>query len=134
MDSLRPAEGGNRGARDNVVPTECASGRWRCAVELERALGSRGLSPRCAETPLRLRVTSADNRAGGKREGRVLGKQPTNDAWRVYYERADEVRAVVGDPFKRHIARETLRERILMAGSLLFVLATIGAFCLFTMR
>ncbi|HTB60156.1 MAG TPA: hypothetical protein VLC06_19930 [Polyangia bacterium] len=64
----------------------------------------------------------------------MLGKQPTNDAWRVYYERADEVRAVVGDPFKRHIARETLRERILMAGSLLFVLATIGAFCLFTMR
>jgi hypothetical protein len=64
----------------------------------------------------------------------VLGKQPTNDAWRVYYERADEVRAAVGDPFKRHIARETLRERILMVGSLLFVLATIGAFCLFTMR
>jgi hypothetical protein len=52
----------------------------------------------------------------------------------VYYKRADEVRAVVGDPFKRHIAREALRERIWMVGSLLFVLATIGAFCLFTMR
>lgn len=64
----------------------------------------------------------------------MLGKQPTNEEWRVYYERADEVRAVVGDPFKRHIAREALRERILMAGSFVFVLATIGAFCLFTMR
>jgi hypothetical protein len=64
----------------------------------------------------------------------VLGKQPTNEEWRVYYERADEARAVVGDPFKRHIMREALRERLLMVGSLLFVLATIGAFCLFTMR
>jgi hypothetical protein len=84
--------------------------------------------------PLRLSALSADTRTGGKREGQVLGKQPTNDEWRVYYERAAEVRAVVGDPFKRHLVREAFRERILMVGSLLFVLATIGAFCLFTMR
>jgi hypothetical protein len=64
----------------------------------------------------------------------VVRKQATTDEWRVYYQRADELRAMVGDPFKRHIARETLRERILMIGSALFVLATIGAFCLFTMQ
>jgi hypothetical protein len=62
----------------------------------------------------------------------VLGKQPTNEAWRVYYERADEVRAVVGDPFKRHIAREALRERILVLGSALFVIALVTAFYLLT--
>jgi len=58
----------------------------------------------------------------------VLGKQPTNDEWRVYYERADEVRAVVGDPFKRHIVREALRERILLVGSTVFVMGLVTVF------
>jgi hypothetical protein len=62
----------------------------------------------------------------------LLGKQPTNDAWRVYYERAAEVRAVVGDPFKRHIAREALRERILLAGSTLFIMGLVTVFYLLT--
>ncbi len=58
----------------------------------------------------------------------MLGKQPTNDEWRVYYERADEVRAVVGDPFKRHIVREAFRERILLLGSTLFVMGLVTVF------
>ncbi len=63
----------------------------------------------------------------------MVRDRATNDEWRVYYERAAELRAAVGDPFKRHIEREALRERIFMIGSVLFVLGTIGAFCLFTM-
>jgi hypothetical protein len=63
----------------------------------------------------------------------VVGKRATNEEWRVYYERAAELRATAGDPFKRHLQREALRERILVIGSVVFILATIGAFCLFTM-
>jgi hypothetical protein len=63
----------------------------------------------------------------------VVRERATNDEWRVYYERAAELRAAVGDPFKRHIERQALRERIFMIGSVLFVLGTIGAFCLFAM-
>lgn len=62
----------------------------------------------------------------------MLGKQPTNDEWRVYYERADEVRAVVGDPFKRHIVRKALHERIFVVGSALFVMALATVFYLLT--
>ena len=63
----------------------------------------------------------------------MVRDRATNDEWRVYYERAAELRAAVGDPFKRHLQREALRERIFIVGSVLFVVATIGAFCLFTM-
>ena len=62
----------------------------------------------------------------------MRGKQPTNDEWRVYYERADQVRAVVGDPFKRHLMREALRERILVVGSTLFVMGLVTVFYLLT--
>lgn len=58
----------------------------------------------------------------------------TSEEWRVYYERADELRATVGDPFRRKIRRETIRERILIAGAALSVSALITAFCLLTMR
>lgn len=63
----------------------------------------------------------------------MVRERATNEEWRVYYERAAELRAAVGDPFKRHIERQALRERLFMIGSALFVLATIGAFCLFAM-
>ena len=62
----------------------------------------------------------------------MVKERATNDEWRVYYERAAELRAVVGDPFKRHLQREALRERVLMMGALVAVLATIAAFCLLT--
>jgi hypothetical protein len=87
-----------------------------------------GISPRCAENaaqgPGRFRRCPDNGIEGGP----VLGKQPTNDEWRVYYERADEVRAVVGDPFKRHIVREALRERILLVGSTVFVMGLVTVF------
>lgn len=58
----------------------------------------------------------------------MRGKQATNEEWRVYYERADQLRAVVGDPFRRHIVREALRERILLVGSTLFVMGLVTVF------
>jgi hypothetical protein len=80
-------------------------------------------------------VASADAQSRGEWERCTLvRKQATNDEWRAYYDRAAEVRAIVGDPFKRHLQREAFRERILMIGSVVSVLATIAAFCLFTMR
>lgn len=60
-----------------------------------------------------------------------MRERATHDEWRVYYERAAELRAAVGDPFKRQLKRAALRERIFLIGSLLFVLATIGVFYLF---
>ena len=58
----------------------------------------------------------------------MVRNRATNDDWRVYYERADEVRAVVGDPFKRHLVREARRERIFVVGSTLFVMGLVTAF------
>jgi hypothetical protein len=57
----------------------------------------------------------------------VVRTRATQDEWRVYYDRADELRAQTGDPFQRHIERQTLRERILIAGSSLFVLGLVTA-------
>ena len=69
-------------------------------------------------------VDSADREL----EALVVRNRATNDEWRVYYERADEVRAVVGDPFKRHIVREALRERIFIVCSTLFVIGLVTVF------
>lgn len=57
----------------------------------------------------------------------MVRTRATEDEWRVYYDRADELRAQTGDPFQRHIERETLRERILIVGSSLFVLGLVAA-------
>jgi hypothetical protein len=56
----------------------------------------------------------------------------TNDEWRVYYERAADLRAVVGDPFKRHLERATVRERLYLFSSALFVMALATGFYLLT--
>ncbi len=61
-------------------------------------------------------------------------KRATNDEWRVYYARADQLRGVTGDPFKRHLEREALRERIWFGGSTLFVMALVTVFYLLTTR
>lgn len=58
----------------------------------------------------------------------------TEDEWRVYYDRADELRAMTGDPFKRHIERQTVRERVMIIGSSLFVLGLVSVFYLLTTR
>ena len=59
---------------------------------------------------------------------------PTSEDWIAYYARADRIRAAVGDPLKRHIARITFRERMLLAGSGLFLLAAATAFGALTLR
>jgi hypothetical protein len=64
----------------------------------------------------------------------VARTRATEDEWRVYYARADELRAVNGDPFRRHIERETLRERVLIIGSTVLVLALAAAFFVLTAR
>ena len=58
----------------------------------------------------------------------------TEDEWRVYYDRADELRAMTGDPFKRHMERQTVRERVMIIGSSLFVLGLVSVFYLLTTR
>jgi hypothetical protein len=62
----------------------------------------------------------------------VASARATEDDWRVYYERADELRAVTGDPFRRHIERATLRERLLIVGSSLLVVGLVAGFFLLT--
>jgi len=63
----------------------------------------------------------------------VARGRATEDEWRVYYERADELRLRTGDPFQRHIVRETWRERIMIIGSSLFALTVVTtAFYLLT--
>jgi type II secretory pathway component PulM len=63
----------------------------------------------------------------------VARAKATEDEWRVYYARADEMRTRVGDPLQRHIARETSRERLLLIGSSVFVLSLVStAFYLLT--
>jgi hypothetical protein len=64
----------------------------------------------------------------------VARTRATEDEWRVYYDRADELRAVTGDPFKRHIERETLRERVMLIGSSLFVAGLVSVFYLLMTR
>jgi hypothetical protein len=64
----------------------------------------------------------------------VARTRATEDEWRVYYDRADELRAVTGDPFKRHIERETIRERVTIIGSSLFVLVLVSVFYFLTTR
>ena len=61
-----------------------------------------------------------------------MRNRATNDEWRVYYERAAGVRAVVGDPFRRHLERASVRERLLFLGSALFVIALATGFYLLT--
>ena len=63
-----------------------------------------------------------------------MKNRATNDEWRVYYERADGLRAIVGDPFRRHMERAAVRERLLLLGSTLFVMALATSFYLLLTR
>jgi hypothetical protein len=62
----------------------------------------------------------------------VARAKATENDWRVYYDRAAELRAVTGDPFRRHVEREALRERVLMIGSTVLFAALVSAFYLLT--
>lgn len=41
-------------------------------------------------------------------------RRASSSEWRQYYERADRVRAIVGDPFRAHITRAIARKRLLI--------------------
>ena len=51
----------------------------------------------------------------------------TYEDWRLYYERADRVRAQVGDPFQRLIAREAFQRRLLRVAVLVLAMAALIA-------
>jgi hypothetical protein len=83
---------------------------------------------------LRLPADLTDIPRQAKGDQQVVRNRATEDEWRVYYARADEVRALVGDPFRRHIQRETVRERVLILASTVLVLGLAAAFFLLTAR
>ena len=64
----------------------------------------------------------------------MVRTRATEEEWRRYYDRADQLRAAVGDPFRRHLERESMRERVLIIGSTLLVLGLAAAFFLLTAR
>jgi hypothetical protein len=51
------------------------------------------------------------------------------DEWERYYRRAERIRAIAGDPFRRYVAKAAARERAWMVGCALVLLAFVGAFC-----
>jgi hypothetical protein len=58
----------------------------------------------------------------------------TSAEWSAYYERADRIRSVVGDPFRKHVRRTALRERVVLAASAVLMLTAVAAFGFLTMR
>jgi hypothetical protein len=90
--------------------------------------------PRCPAVALRLAAGLTDNRRQAEGGQRVVRTRATEEEWRAYYDRANELRAAVGDPFRRHLERESRRERVLIIGSTLFVLGLAAAFFLLTAR
>jgi hypothetical protein len=64
----------------------------------------------------------------------VVRAKATENDWRVYYDRADERRALTGDPFRRHIERMNLRERVMIVGSSLLVAGLVCTFYLLSTR
>jgi hypothetical protein len=58
----------------------------------------------------------------------VARTRATSREWRTYYERADRQRAVVGDPFKRHVKRIKARERMLWIATGLFIALATAVF------
>jgi hypothetical protein len=58
----------------------------------------------------------------------VARTRPTSREWRSYYERSDRRRAIVGDPFKKHVDRIKARERMFFIATGLFFALAIVAF------
>lgn len=58
----------------------------------------------------------------------------TSREWRSYYERADRLRAVVGDPFKQHVERVKARERSLLIATGLFITLATAAFAVLALQ
>jgi len=58
----------------------------------------------------------------------VARTRATSREWQSYYERADRLRAVGGDPFKKHVERIKVRERSLLIATGMFIAVAIAAF------
>ncbi|MFL5304580.1 MAG: hypothetical protein ACJ8F1_05175 [Polyangia bacterium] len=58
----------------------------------------------------------------------------STEEWERYYQRAERIRAVAGDPFRRHVARVAARERAWMAACGVLLVTFIGAFCLLALQ
>jgi len=58
-------------------------------------------------------------------------RRATADEWREYYERAARARAVVGDPFERHIRKVRVRNAIFNACVALLFLGVTAAVTMF---
>jgi hypothetical protein len=50
------------------------------------------------------------------------------EAWLEYYAAFDAQRTLVGDPYRRHVQRKALRERVLLIASGLVMAAITAAF------
>jgi hypothetical protein len=61
-------------------------------------------------------------------------ERASTDEWDRYYQRAERVRAVAGDPFRRYAQRAAARERIWMAACAVVLLTSIGAFFLMAIQ
>ena len=46
----------------------------------------------------------------------MVRKRASDNEWLQYYERADRVRAIVGDPFLRCLRRQIVRDRLFVVG------------------
>jgi hypothetical protein len=64
----------------------------------------------------------------------MVRNRATAAEWERYYQRADRVRSIAGDPFRRHAHRMASRERALMVLSALFLLTSIAAFFLLAVQ
>ncbi|HVT07674.1 MAG TPA: hypothetical protein VHM31_00360 [Polyangia bacterium] len=61
-------------------------------------------------------------------------ERASTDEWERYYQRAERVRAVAGDPFRRHAQRVAARERAWMAACAILLMTFIGAFFLLAVQ
>jgi hypothetical protein len=66
---------------------------------------------------------------GETQEASSVGRRKaSSDDWNAYYEAADRLRVVVGDPYKRYAERKSARERMLLIASCLIVVMMAAAF------
>ena len=66
-----------------------------------------------------------------RRDGRraaLRRRQASSDDWNAYYQAADRLRDVIGDPYKRQADRRVARERMLLVASCLFMTVMAAAF------
>ena len=61
-------------------------------------------------------------------------ERASSGEWDSYYQRAEQIRAIAGDPFRKHLERVALRERAWLAGATLLLVTAVGAFLLLAVQ